>query len=163
MGKLETLDQIESAKYFGSLSYVDSKRIGIWGWSYGGYMSALCITKGAEVFKCAISVAPVTTWRYYDSIYSERYLQTPQLNPEGYDENSPVKFAGKIKGKYLLVHGTADDNVHFQNSIDFSDALIKANVDFDEMFYPNRNHGIYGNNASFHLYSKMSRFILNNL
>lgn len=163
LGKYETIDQIEAAKWFGQLPYVDASRIGIWGWSFGGYMSSLCITKGADVFKMAIAVAPVTTWRFYDSIYTERYLQTPQENPSGYDENSPINFADQLKGKFLLVHGTGDDNVHFQNSVMFSEALIQANKPFEQAYYPNKNHGIYGGNTSLHLYSKLTDFILKNL
>lgn len=163
LGKLETIDQIEAAKYLGSLSYVDKNRIGIQGWSYGGYMSSLCITKGAEFFKMAIAVAPVTNWRFYDSIYTERYMQTPQENPAGYDDNSPINHVDKLKGKYLLIHGTADDNVHFQNSVEMVNSLVKANKQFDLFFYPDKNHGIYGGNARLHLYSMMTDFILENL
>ena len=126
-------------------------------------MSSLCITKGADTFKMAIAVAPVTTWRYYDSIYTERYLRTPQENAKGYDENSPINFADKLKGKFLLIHGTADDNVHFQNSVMFSEALIQANKSFEQAYYPNKNHGIYGGNTTLQLYTKMTDFILNNL
>ncbi len=163
LGKYETIDQIEAAKWFAKQPYVDGNRIGIWGWSYGGYMSSLCITKGADVFKLAIAVAPVTTWRYYDSIYTERYLRTPQENALGYDENSPINFADKLRGKFLLIHGTADDNVHFQNSVMFSEALIQANKDFEQAYYPNKNHGIAGGNTTLQLYRKMTDFILNNL
>ncbi len=163
LGKYETIDQIGAAKWFAGQSYVDPLRIGIWGWSYGGYMSSLCITKGADVFKMAIAVAPVTTWRYYDSIYTERYLQTPQENPSGYDENSPLNFADRLKGKFLLVHGTGDDNVHFQNSVMFSEALIQANRPFEQAYYPNKNHSIYGGNTTVHLYAKLTDFILKNL
>lgn len=163
LGKLETEDQIEGAKWLAKQSYVDSGRIGIWGWSYGGYMSSLCITKGADIFKMAIAVAPVTTWRYYDSIYTERYLRTPQENPTGYDDNSPIHFADQLKGKFLLIHGTGDDNVHFQNSVMFSEALIQENKAFEQAYYPNKNHGIYGGNTSLHLYNKMTSFILGNL
>ncbi len=163
LGKYETIDQIEAAKWFANQPYVDGKRIGIWGWSYGGYMSSLCITKGADVFKMAIAVAPVTTWRFYDSIYTERYLRTPQENPEGYDINSPINFADQMKGKFLLIHGTGDDNVHFQNSVMFSESLIQANKSFDQAYYPNKNHGISGGNTTIQLYRKMTDFILNNL
>ncbi len=163
LGKQETIDQVEAAKYLQGLSYVAPERIGIWGWSYGGYMTALCLTKGKGIFKMGIAVAPVTTWRYYDSIYSERYLQTPQLNPKGYDENSPLNFAGDLQGKLLLVHGTADDNVHYQNSMDLVTALVNANKQFDSFFYPNKNHGIYGGYTRFHLYKKMTDFIEENL
>jgi dipeptidyl-peptidase 4 len=163
LGKLETEDMIESAKYLGSLPYVDKSRIGIEGWSYGGYMAALAITKGADYFKSAISIAPVTNWRYYDSIYTERFLQTPQENPVGYDDNSPINFVSKLKGKYLLVHGTGDDNVHFQNSVEMITALVKANKQFDLFIYPDKNHGIYGGNTRLHLYTKMTTFIEENL
>lgn len=163
LGKYETIDQIEVAKWFGNQSYVDKNRIGIWGWSFGGYVSSLCATKGNGIFAMAMAVAPVVTWRFYDSIYTERFLQTPQENPSGYDDNSPVQFAKNLKGKFLLVHGTGDDNVHFQNSVVFSEALIQANIPFEQAYYPNKNHGIYGGNTSLHLYSKLTDFILKNL
>ncbi len=163
LGKLETEDQIDAAKYMGSLPYVDKDRIGIMGWSYGGYMSSLCITKGADYFKAAIAVAPVTNWRYYDTIYTERYLQTPQENASGYDENSPINFVSRMKGKYLLVHGTSDDNVHFQNTVEMVTALTKANKQFDLAIYPNKNHGIYGGNTRLQLYNKMTDFLVQNL
>ncbi len=163
LGKYETQDQIEEAQYLGALKYIDKERIGIWGWSYGGYMSSLCITKGADVFKMAIAVAPVTTWRFYDTIYTERYLQRPQDNPEGYDQNSPIHFAHKLKGNYFLIHGTGDDNVHFQNAIGIQNALIKAGKQFNSFYYPDRNHGIYGGNTRIHLYEMMTNYILNNL
>ncbi|MGD1840794.1 MAG: S9 family peptidase [Thermonemataceae bacterium] len=159
LGKLETEDQIAAAEYLAGLDYVDEERMGIWGWSYGGYMAALCITKGAEVFKTAISVAPVVSWRFYDTIYTERYLQRPQDNPEGYDDNSPLNHAEKLKGNYLLVHGTGDDNVHFQNAVVLQDALIKANKQFESFYYPNKNHGIYGGNTRLHLYQLMTDFL----
>lgn len=159
LGKLETIDQIEAAKYLAQQNYVDAQRIGIWGWSYGGYMSSLCILLGNEYFKAAIAVAPVTTWRFYDTIYTERYLKTPQENAKGYDDNSPLSHAGKLKGSYLLVHGTGDDNVHFQNAVEMQNALIKANKQFRSFYYPNRNHGIYGGNTRLHLYTQMTEFI----
>ncbi|GAB3292082.1 S9 family peptidase [Hymenobacter humi] len=163
LGKLETIDQGEGAKYLATLPYVDKSRIGIWGWSYGGYMTSLAMTKNADLFKMGIAVAPVTNWRYYDTVYTERYLKTPQENPAGYDENSPVQFAQNLKGKFLLVHGTGDDNVHFQNSIAFVDALIKANKDYQTLYYPNRNHGISGGNTRLHLYRQMTNFVTQNL
>ncbi|MGD1847799.1 MAG: S9 family peptidase [Salibacteraceae bacterium] len=163
LGYLETEDQIEGAKYMASQPYVDADRIGIWGWSYGGYMSSLCITKGADVFKTAIAVAPVTNWRYYDTIYTERYMKTPGDNPGGYDDNSPINFVDRLNGNYLLIHGTADDNVHVQNSMEMVNALIAANKQFDFYLYPDRNHGIYGGNTRLHLYNKMTNFILENL
>jgi dipeptidyl-peptidase-4 len=159
LGKLETEDQIAGAKYLGSLPFIDKSRIGIWGWSYGGYMSSLALLKGNDVFKAAIAVAPVTTWRYYDTIYTERYLQTPQQNAAGYDDNSPITHVNKLKGNLLLIHGTGDDNVHYQNAVDLVDALIKADKQFETMYYPNRNHGISGGNTSWHLYSLMTDFI----
>ncbi|HPD95926.1 MAG TPA: S9 family peptidase, partial [Tenuifilaceae bacterium] len=146
-----------------SLSYVDGSRIGIWGWSYGGYMSSLCLFKGADVFKMAIAVAPVTSWRYYDSIYTERFMGLPQDNPLGYDSNSPINHVEKLKGKLLLVHGTADDNVHFQNSIELIDKLIRNNKQFELMVYPDKNHSIYGGNTRFHLYTLLTNFVENNL
>ena len=131
LGKYEIEDQIDAAKYLGTLPYVDKDKIGHWGWSFGGFMSSLAITKGADVFSAAIAVAPVTNWRFYDNIYTERYMRTPAENPKGYDDNSPVFFTDKIKGKYLLIHGTADDNVHFQNSTQMVSALVKSNIDFE--------------------------------
>jgi len=163
LGKLETEDQIEVARYLAGQSYVDPSRIGIQGWSYGGYMSSLCITKGADFFKMAIAVAPVTNWRYYDSIYTERFMQTPQDNASGYDDNSPINHVSRLKGKYLLIHGTGDDNVHFQNSVEMVNSLVKANKQFDVFFYPDKNHGIYGGNARLHLYTLMTDYILKNL
>jgi dipeptidyl-peptidase-4 len=163
LGKYETEDQIASAKYLATLPYVDGSRIGIFGWSYGGYMSSLCITKGADIFKTAIAVAPVSNWRYYDNIYTERYMQTPQENADGYDDNSPINHVEKLKGNYLLIHGMADDNVHYQNAVEMSAALIKANKQFTEMMYPNKNHGIHGGNTRLHLYTLMTNFILDNL
>ena len=163
LGKLETEDQIEAARYLSSLSYVEATRIGIFGWSYGGYMSLLCLSKGADIFKMAIAVAPVTNWRFYDTIYTERFMRTPQENPGGYDDNSPINHVEKIQGNLLLVHGMADDNVHMQNSTELVDKLVEAGKKFEMMFYPNKNHGIYGGNTSYHLYSKMTDFILENL
>ena len=163
LGKYETIDQIDAAKYFRDLSYVDSERIGIQGWSYGGYMSSLAITKGADVFKLAVAIAPVTNWRFYDNIYTERYMRTPSENSSGYDENSPINYVENLKGHYLLIHGGADDNVHVQNSMEMISALVAANKQFDLFIYPDKNHGIYGNNTRLHLYQKITDFILNNL
>ncbi len=163
LGHYEVKDQIEAAKYLGGLSYVDKDRIGIWGWSYGGYMSSLCILKGNDVFKSAIAVAPVTNWKWYDSVYTERYMRTTAENPDGYADNSPINFVDRLKGNYLLLHGMADDNVHFQHTAEMANALIKANKQFDTYFYPNRNHGIYGGNATIHLYTKMTNFIYEKL
>jgi dipeptidyl-peptidase-4 len=165
LGKYEIEDQIDAAKYLGTMPFVDKNNIGHWGWSYGGFMSALAITKGNEQFSAAVSVAPVTNWRFYDNIYTERYMRTPQENAKGYDDNSPINFTDKIKGKYLLIHGTADDNVHFQNSVQMIKALVKSNIDFESAYYPDKNHGISGmmDNTSFHLWSKMTNWILTNL
>jgi dipeptidyl-peptidase-4 len=163
LGNIEVQDQIYSAKYLGTLPYIDKNRIGIWGWSYGGFMSANCLMQGADVFKAAISVAPVTNWRFYDSIYTERYQGLPQDNASGYDDNSPVSHVNKLKGNLLLVHGTGDDNVHFQNAVSLQDALIKANKQFQSFYYPNRNHGISGGNTRLHLYQMMTDFLLKNL
>jgi dipeptidyl-peptidase-4 len=159
LGKYETEDQIEAAKYLGRLRYVDPARIGIFGWSYGGYMSSSCLFKGAGTFKCAIAVAPVTNWKWYDNIYTERYMHTVQENPKGYQENSPINFVDQLNGNYLLVHGMGDDNVHFQHTAELVNALVDADKQFDTYFYPNRNHGIYGGNTRFHLYSKMTQFL----
>ena len=159
LGKYECEDAIEAAKWFGRKSWIDETRMGIFGWSFGGYLSSLCILKGNDVFKSAIAVAPVMTWRYYDNIYTERFLQRPQDNPQGYDENSPIKFADRLKGNYLLVHGTGDDNVHFQNSADMITALHNANKQFEFRIYPNKNHSIYGGNTRLNLYTLMTDFI----
>jgi dipeptidyl-peptidase-4 len=165
LGKYEIEDQIDAAKYLGTLPYVDRERIGHWGWSYGGFMSSLAITKGADIFKAAIAVAPVTSWRFYDNIYTERYMRTPQENAKGYDDNSPINFTDRIKGRFLIIHGTADDNVHFQNSVEMIKALVKSNIDFESAYYPNKNHGISGmaDNTTFHLYSKMTNWLFQNL
>ena len=163
LGKYETEDQIGMAKWLGTQPWVDKSRIGIQGWSYGGYMSSLCITKGAGIFKAAIAVAPVTNWRYYDSIYTERYMGLPKDHANGYDDNSPINHVEKMRGNYLLVHGLADDNVHFQNSAEMVTALVKANKKFDLMAYPDKNHGIYGGTTRLHLFQKMTDFVVENL
>jgi len=164
LGKYETIDQIEAAKYMAKLPYVDASKIAIFGWSYGGYMSTLAMTKGADVFSTGIAVAPVTNWRYYDNIYTERFMRTPQENAEGYDDNSPINHVEKLKGNYLLIHGGADDNVHPQNTFDLVTALVAANKQFDLMVYPNSNHGIYtGKNTSLNLYTKMTNFLFEHL
>ncbi len=163
LGKYESDDQIAAAKYFGTLPFIDGTRIGIWGWSYGGFMSSTCITKGADVFKTAIAVAPVTNWRYYDNIYTERYMQRPIENAEGYDTNSPINMLDQLKGNYLIVHGTGDDNVHFQNSAEMVEKMVELNKHFESAYYPNKNHGIGGGNTRLHLYSLMTKFLLENL
>jgi dipeptidyl-peptidase-4 len=163
LGKLETLDQIDAAKYLGSLPYVDKSRIGFQGWSFGGYMASLLISKGADYFKAAIAVAPVTNWKWYDNIYTERFLRKPADNKSGYEDNSPINFTKKITGKFLLVHGSGDDNVHFQNSMELANSLVRYNIPFEFMAYPNRNHGIYGGYTRTHLYNKMLKFVKENL
>ncbi|MEO6190156.1 MAG: alpha/beta fold hydrolase, partial [Saprospiraceae bacterium] len=160
LGKYETEDQIDAAKYMSKLPYVDGSRIGIFGWSYGGYMSSLCLLKGNDIFKSAIAVAPVTNWKWYDNIYTERYMGDEKNNKQSYQDNSPVYFASQLKGNYLLVHGLADDNVHFQNTAEMAKELIKNKKQFDTYFYPNRNHGISGDNATIHLFTKMTNFVL---
>ena len=163
LGKLESDDMVEAARYLGQLSFVNKDKIGIWGWSYGGFMAALCMEKGNAVFNTGISVAPVTNWRFYDTVYTERYMRTPQENPSGYDDNSPITHAKDIKGNYLLVHGTADDNVHAQNSYEFAEAMVQSGVQFDMMLYTNRNHGIYGGNSRMHLFTKIINYFDSNL
>ncbi len=163
LGNLETIDQVEAAQWFGLQKYINANRIGIFGWSYGGYMTSLCLTKGNGTFKMGIAVAPVTNWRYYDTIYTERFMRTPRENAAGYDDNSPIHFADNLQGNLLLIHGGGDDNVHFQNSMDFAEALVQADKQFDMQFYPNKNHGIYGGNTTYHLYSRMTDFIIENL
>lgn len=163
LGKLESDDQIEAAKYLGSLSYCDSERIAIWGWSYGGFISASCLSKGNGIFKLGIAVAPSTSWRYYDSVYTERYMRRPQENAKGYDENSPINMAENLTGRLFLIHGTADDNVHFQNTMEYVDQLVQAGKQFDMFVYPNRNHNITGGNTRMHLYQMMSDYLKRNL
>lgn len=163
LGKYETIDYIEVAKYMGSLPYVDNSKIAIFGWSYGGFMASNALFQGADYFSTAIAVAPVTNWRYYDNIYTERFMVKPQDNPNGYDNNSPINHVAKLKGNYLLVHGSTDDNVHFQNTMDLITALVAADKQFDLMVYPNKNHGIYGGNTRFHLFNKMTNFLYEHL
>lgn len=162
MGKLEVEDQIAAAKEMGTRPFIDETRIGIWGWSYGGYMSSMCMLKGADVFKAGIAVAPFS-WEYYDTIYSERYMQRPQDNEEGYKDNSLIKYADKLKGNYLLIHGTGDDNVHFQVAITLQQALIDAGKQFDSFFYPDNAHGIYRGGVRPHLFTMMTNWVLENL
>jgi dipeptidyl-peptidase-4 len=159
LGKYEVEDQIDAAKVFGKYTYIDPARIGIFGWSYGGFMSSNCILKGNDVFKMAIAVAPVTNWRFYDSVYTERFMQLPQENASGYDDNSPINHVSKLKGAYLLIHGSADDNVHVQNTMRMIEALVQANKQFDWAIYPDKNHGIYGGATRLQLYTKMTNFI----
>ena len=164
LGQYEVVDQIDAANYLTkTYDFIDKDRLGIWGWSYGGYMSSLVLAQGNDLFETAIAVAPVTNWRFYDTIYTERFMQTPQMNPEGYKKGSPITYADQIEGNYLLVHGTGDDNVHFQNSVELVNELVAEGVQFESMYYPNRSHAIYGGNARNHLYRMMSNFILENL
>ena len=161
--KYESLDQIAAAKTLGELPYVDNNRIGIWGWSFGGHMATHCLLTGNDIFSFAIAVAPVTNWRFYDTIYTERFMRTPQENPEGYDLNSPLNYADQLKGDFLIIHGSGDDNVHVQNTMRMVGALIQADKQFEWMIYPDKNHGISGGNTRKHLYTKMTNFIFKNL
>lgn len=161
--KYESLDQIAAAKTLGELPYVDHNRIGIWGWSFGGHMATHCLLTGNDIFSFAIAVAPVTNWRFYDTIYTERFMRTPQENPEGYDLNSPINYADQLKGDFLIIHGSGDDNVHVQNTMRMVEALIQADKQFEWMIYPDKNHGISGGNTRKHLYTKMTNFIFKNL
>lgn len=163
LGKYEVEDQIEAARQLRSQAFIDADRIGIWGWSYGGFMSSNALFQGSDVFKMAIAVAPVTSWRFYDTIYTERYMTTPQENADGYDNNSPINHVEKLKGDFLLVHGSADDNVHVQNTTRMVEALIQANKQFEWLIYPDKNHGIYGGNTRLHLYTKLTNFIKESL
>ncbi len=163
LGKLELEDFIHIAKELGKLPFIDRKRIGIMGWSYGGFMTSLAMTKGADYFKMGIAVAPVTNWRFYDNIYTERFMRTPKENEKGYDDNSPLNHARKLKGKYLLIHGSGDDNVHYQNTMEMIKNLVKYDKQFDLFIYPNKNHGIYGGNTRNHLYKMMLEYTLKNL
>ena len=163
LGKFESQDHIAGAKYLDGLPYVDGSRIGIWGWSYGGYMSSLAMFKGEGLFKAAIAVAPVTNWRFYDTVYTERYMAKPQDNGSGYDDNSPVSHSQKLEGNYLLIHGTGDDNVHFQNAVVLQNKLIAEGKQFDSFYYPDRAHGIYRDGARPHLFTLMTTWVLENL
>jgi dipeptidyl-peptidase-4 len=163
LGKYEPIDQIEGAKYLGSLPYADKSRIGIFGWSYGGYLSSLCIELGAGIFKSAIAVAPVTDWRFYDTIYTERYMRDNKENQKGYVDGSPVTYTNRIKGKFLVVAGLSDDNVHYQNTAVFLKKLYENNVAFDQMTFPDKNHGIYGGNTRYYLFSRLADWIKVNL
>lgn len=163
LGQLEQEDQRMAAEFFGRLPYINKERIGIWGWSFGGYLTSLCMVKSPDIFKMGIAVAPVTHWKYYDNIYTERYLQRPIDNPAGYEENSPINFTKNMKGNYLIIHGTGDDNVHFQNSAEMIKSLIQAGNAFDSEIYPNRAHGISDRAARIHLFNKMTRYLLENL
>lgn len=159
LGKIESDDIIAAAKWLAKQPDVDAQNIGIWGWSFGGFMSSLCLMKGADIFSTAIAVAPVTNWRYYDSIYTERYMRTPGENEKGYDQNAPMHYVNRLQGNLLLCHGTADDNVHVQNTYELAERLVQANKQFDMAIYTNRNHGIYGGNTSLQLYTKFVKYL----
>ncbi|PXZ43580.1 S9 family peptidase [Sanguibacteroides justesenii] len=159
LGKIESDDMIAAAKWLAEKPYIDPAKVGIWGWSYGGFMSSLCLMKGNDVFSTAIAVAPVTNWRFYDSVYTERFMRRPQDNPNGYDDNSPINWADKLKGHLLICHGTADDNVHIQNAYELSEALVQANKPFDMQIYTNRNHSIFGGMTRLHLYGKFMDYL----
>ncbi|HRS53706.1 MAG TPA: DPP IV N-terminal domain-containing protein [Bacteroidales bacterium] len=163
LGKYETIDQIAAAKYLANFNYIDKSRIGIWGWSFGGYLTLLCMTKGADYFSTGIAVAPVTNWRYYDNIYTERFMRTPAENPQGYDDNSPISYVKKLKGKLLIIHGSADDNVHLQNTMELVKQLVNSNKQFEMQIYANKNHGIYGGYTRLHLFTRITNFFMNNL
>lgn len=163
LGRLESDDQISAARYLAKENFIDENRIAIWGWSYGGFMSTLCLEKGNDVFAAAIAVAPVTNWRYYDSVYTERFMRTPQENERGYDDNSPINHVDKLKGSLLLCHGTADDNVHVQNTYELTERLVQADKQFEMQLYTNRNHSIYGGKTRLHLYKRFNKFLNDNL
>jgi dipeptidyl-peptidase-4 len=163
LGNLESNDQVEVAKYLAKQSYVDAGKIAIWGWSYGGFISSMTLCKGGDLIRAAIAVAPVISHYFYDTVYTERYMGLPGQNPDGYNKNSPIALASGIKGKLLLVAGTADDNVHYQNTIEFAEAMVQAGVQFRMMSYNNRNHGIRGGNTTKHLYTMFDEFLKENL
>lgn len=162
IGDLESKDQVEAALYLGSLPFVDKDHIGIWGWSYGGFNTLMSMSEGRGVFRAGVAIAPPTSWRFYDSIYTERYMRTPKENPDGYDVN-PIVRAQKLHGALLLCHGTADDNVHPQNSYEYAEALVQADKDFRELYYTNRNHSIYGGNTRNHLLRQVANFFVTEL
>lgn len=163
MGLLESQDQVEAAHALAALPYIDGNRMAIWGWSFGGYNTLMALSRGNGTFKAGIAVAPPTDWKLYDSVYTERFMRTPQQNPDGYAATSPVNLAKDLQGKLLLVHGTADDNVHFQNSMAYIDALVDAGKEYRMLVYPDRNHSIYGGNSRYHLYTNMAAFLFENL
>ncbi len=163
LGKYESDDMVAAARYLAGLNFVNAKKMAIWGWSYGGFMTLLAMSKGDGVFSAGISVAPVTNWRFYDNIYTERFMRTPLENAAGYDENSPINMINNLQGNLFLIHGLADDNVHFQNSAEYIAAAIEADKHLQVMIYPNKNHGIYGGNTRWYLYTQMYRFLLNEL
>ena len=159
IGELESKDQVETAIYMASLPYVDKDNIGIWGWSYGGFNTLMSMSEGRGVFKAGVAVAPPTSWKYYDSIYTERYMRTPKENPDGYNVN-PIVRAPKLHGALLICHGLADDNVHPQNTFEYAEALVQADKDFRELYYTNRNHSIFGGNTRNHLMRQIANFFI---
>jgi len=159
LGIKESDDQIAAAKYLGSLPYIDAGRIAIWGWSFGGYNVLMSLSRGKGTFKAGVAIAPVTDWRFYDSVYTERFMRTPQENEDGYKASSPLQLAENLEGKLLLIHGTADDNVHFQNSIEYSKRLEDLGKQFDMQVYPDKNHSIMGANTRQHLYTRVIEFL----
>jgi dipeptidyl-peptidase-4 len=158
LGVKEAEDQVETAIYMGKQAYIDKNRIGIWGWSYGGYMTIMSMSEGRPVFKAGVSVAPVTDWKYYDTIYGERFMRTPNENVDGYKASSTFQRADKLSGNLLIIHGMADDNVHFQNCTEYAERLVQLGKQFDMMVYTNRNHSIFGGNTRMHLYTKISNY-----
>ena len=162
LGKLEAHDQVEAAKWLAHQSWVDENRIAIWGWSFGGFNTLMAMSEGSDVFRCGIAIAPPTSWRYYDTVYTERFMRTPKENPQGYDD-CPIARAEKLHGALLLCHGMADDNVHFRNTAEYTEALVQADKDFEQLVYTNRNHGIFGGNTRLHLYRQCLRFFGRNL
>ena len=162
LGELEARDQVETAIYLSKLPYTDAERIGIWGWSYGGFCTLMSMSEGRGVFRAGVAVAPPTNWKFYDTIYTERYMRTPAENPDGYATNPTVR-AAKLHGALLICHGMADDNVHPQNTFEYSEALVQADKDFREVIYTNRNHSIYGGNTRNHLLRQIFNFFKDNL
>lgn len=163
LGELEAKDQLAAAKQLGALPYVDKNKIGIWGWSYGGFTTLMAMSTGEKVFAAGVAVAPATDFKFYDTAYTERYMRRPQENLTGYDKSSPMALASKLEGRLLLVHGSADDNCHVQNTLEYADRLVEANKQFDMQIYTNKNHSIKGGNARYHLYTRITEFFLNNL
>ena len=162
MGDLESKDQVEAALWIAKQPYVDADNIGIWGWSFGGFNTLMSLSEGRNAFKAGVSVAPPTNWRWYDTVYTERYMRTPQENPDGYAVN-PIERASKMNAKLLICHGIADDNVHIQNAYEYSEALVQADKDFKENFYTNRNHSIFGGNTRNHLFRQITEWFVKNL
>lgn len=163
LGVKESEDQVETARYLGSLPYIDGSRIGIWGWSFGGYNTLMSMSDGSGAFKAGVAIAAPSDWRFYDTVYTERFMRTPKENADGYNAGSAISRASKLQGKLLLIHGTADDNVHYQNAAEYSEALVQANKQFDMQVYTNRNHSIFGGNTRNHLMNRVADFFLENL